>query len=380
MKITIQRADSLAQVGQQAWEQLDDGGNPFLHYEFLQGLERFGCLDGHGWTPCHLLARSGENLLGALPLYVRDNSYGEFVFDWPWADAYEKAGGRYYPKLVTAVPFTPVRGPRLLVRRELGTAREVKALLVKAAIGLVEEARLSSFHCLFTEQDDQKVLEKHGLLPRHTCQFLWRNRNYRDFDDFLQGLTSRRRKEIRRERTRVRDSGVQVLRLLGADITPAHWAAFYEFYCATFHKRWGSPRLTLDFFMHLGEKLPDRTLLVLARQAGNYAAGAFAMLDDASLYGRHWGCNQYFANLHFELCYYQTIEYCLERRLRWVDAGVQGEHKINRGFEPVLAVSGHWLRHQGFRDAVAGFLRQETMEMNAYVEHLQAHSPYKGRR
>ena len=378
MEITIKQTNSLNQVARSEWDQLDINGNPFLRYDFLNGLERFRCLEGHGWEPCHLLVTGEDNLLGAMPLYIRDDSHGEFVFDWAWADAYERAGGRYYPKLVSAIPFTPVCGPRILINPALGRDRGIKALIIKTVTELAERARLSSFHCLFTEEDDQQVMADSGLLMRKTCQFRWHNRNYCDFEHFLQGMTSKRRKQIKRERRTIREENVEILRLRGAEITEEHWAVFYGFYCSTFHRRWGSPRLTLDFFHHLSTAMPENTLLILAKHGKEYVAGAFAMLSDTTLYGRHWGCDRYLANLHFELCYYQTIEYCLENRLSRVDAGVQGEHKLYRGFEPFLALSGHWIRHAGFRDAVDNYLEQESAQMNAYVKALEAHLPFKG--
>ncbi len=378
MEITIKQTNSLNQVAKSDWDQLGGNGNPFLKYDFLNGLERFKCLEGHGWEPCHLLVTGGDRLLGAMPLYVRNDSHGEFVFDWAWADAYERAGGRYYPKLVSAIPFTPVCGPRILVNPAPGKDREIRTLIIKTATELADRAQLSSFHCLFTEQDDQQVMADRGLLMRRTCQFHWHNRNYDDFEHFLQGLTSRRRKQIKRERRTIREKNVEILRLRGEEISEEHWTVFYGFYCSTFHRRWGSPRLTLEFFHHLSTAMPENTLLILAKQGKEYVAGAFAMLSDTTLYGRHWGCDRYLANLHFELCYYQTIEYCLENRLSWVDAGVQGEHKLYRGFEPFLALSGHWIRHTGFRAAVNNFLEQESAQMNAYVKALEAHLPFKG--
>ena len=377
MEVTVKQTNSLNQVAKADWDQLGGNGNPFLKYDFLNGLERFGCLEGHGWTPCHLLVTSGDSLLGAMPLYIRDDSHGEFVFDWAWADAYERAGGKYYPKLVSAIPFTPVCGPRILVNPSSGKDREIRTLIIKTVTELADRAQLSSFHCLFTGQDDQQVMADGGLLMRKTCQFHWHNRNYDDFEHFLQGLTSRRRKQIKRERKTIKEKNVEILRLRGEDISEEHWAVFYEFYCSTFHRRWGSPRLTLEFFHHLSTAMPENTLLILAKQDKEYVAGAFAMLSDTTLYGRHWGCDRYLANLHFELCYYQTIEYCLENRLSWVDAGVQGEHKLYRGFEPFLALSGHWIRHTGFRSAVDNFLEQESAQMNAYVKALEAHLPFK---
>ena len=378
MEITIRQTSSLDQIDRAAWEQLDGNGNPFLSYDFLNGLERCGCLQGHSWEPCHLLAWSTDGqLLGAMPLYLRDNSHGEFVFDWAWADAFERAGGRYYPKLVSAIPFTPVCGPRILLNRAAGRERELRSLLIRTVAQLAERSRLSSFHCLFTQEDDPAILTDNDLLLRHTCQFHWHNRDYEDFDHFLQSLTSKRRKQIRRERRAVQEQNLDIMRVRGADLTEEHWDAFYGFYCSTFYRRWGSPRLTLDFFHHLSATLPDNTLLILAKQGREYVAGAFAMLSDTTLYGRHWGCDRYLENLHFELCYYQTIEHCLENRLASVDAGVQGEHKLNRGFEPFLAVSGHWIHHPGLRRAVSKFLQQETAQMNAYLSTLNEHLPFR---
>ena len=377
-EITIRQTRSLEHVDRAAWDRLDSAGNPFLRYDFLHGLERFKCLEGHGWQPCHLLVTAAEELLvGAMPLYLRDNSHGEFVFDWAWADAFERAGGRYYPKLVSAIPFTPVRGPRILVNRAAAGPGDIKSLVVRTVAELAERSHLSSFHCLFTAEDDRDLLADNDLLLRHTCQFHWHNRDYEDFDDFLHSLTSKRRKQIRRERRTVRDERVEIMRLGGADIREEHWAVFYEFYCNTFYRRWGSPRLTLDFFHHLSAAMPDNTLLILAKQSGAYIAGAFAMLSDSTLYGRHWGCDRHLANLHFELCYYQTIEYCLEHRLASVDAGVQGEHKLNRGFEPHLALSGHWIRHPRFRLAIDNFLQRETAQLQAYVQTLEEHLPFR---
>ena len=231
---------------------------------------------------------------------------------------------------------------------------------------------------MFTQEDDPKIFTDNDLLLRHTCQFHWHNRDYENFDDFLQSLTSKRRKQIKRERRAVRDEKLNIARLRGADITEEHWDVFYEFYCSTFYRRWGSPRLTLDFFHHLTTAMPDNTLLILAKQGNEHVAGAFAMVSDTTLYGRHWGCDRYLANLHFELCYYQTIEYCLEHRLSSVDAGVQGEHKLNRGFEPFLALSGHWIQHAGFRNAIDAYLQQEAAQMDAYVKTLEEHLPFKG--
>ncbi|MGI9229614.1 MAG: GNAT family N-acetyltransferase [Gammaproteobacteria bacterium] len=379
MKLQIEQIGALAIVDRDDWQQLDSAGNPFLQYDFLNGLEEYGCLDGHGWQPCHLLVRSGQQLLAALPLYLRDNSYGEFVFDWAWAEAYQRNGGHYYPKLVSAIPFTPVCGPRLLVRRDAAQPETLRRLLLEAMQKLVQETGVSSWHCLFTGEADQAGLGDSDLLLRKTIQYHWHNQGFDTFDHFLDSLTSKRRKQIRRERQQVAQQQVRIECRNGREISEQQWEIFYTFYCDTFHKRWGSPRLTLDFFKGLSDSMPEQTLLIMAKQGQDYVAGAFAMLDQHTLYGRHWGCGRELDKLHFELCYYQTIEYCIANGLGRMDAGVQGEHKINRGFQPVTAISGHLIRHPGFRQAIGDFLQAEGAETDRYVAALEAHSPYKQR-
>ena len=351
--------------------------NPFLRHDFLAGLEQHKCLAGHGWLPCHLLLNDDDKLLGAMPLYLKDNSYGEFVFDWAWADAYERAGGQYYPKLVSAVPFAPVCGPRLLVHPDYADKNIIKKSLLKACLQRVNANRLSSLHCLFADAYDTGAFAGQGFLLRKTIQFHWHNRNYRDFQDFLDGMSSKKRKQIKRERRQVREQNIQVEILSGREIGERQWREFYQFYCATFYRRWGAPRLTLDFFLSLSENLPEQTLLIMAKHEHSYVAGAFAMRDQHTLFGRHWGCLRQFSNLHFELCYYQTIEYCIQQGLQTVDAGVQGEHKVKRGFEPVGMSSCHWLEHAGFRAAVDDYLHQETAELDRHIAMLRQHLPYK---
>ena len=377
MEIVAEQLPALADIPRRDWERLDTAGNPFLHYDFLKGLEEHGCLDGHGWRPCHLALKAGGELLSALPLYWRADSHGEFVFDWAWADAYERNGLRYYPKLLSAIPFTPVRGPRLLIRRDAQDPDALRGLLLQAMRQLLDQSGASSWHCLFTNENDRAALADHGLLQRKTIQFQWRNRNYEDFDDFLAALTSKRRKQIKRERRQIARQQVRVERRSGAEISERQWEVFHRFYCSTFHRRWGSPRLTVDFFKSLSDTMPEQTLLLLARQGQEYVAGVFAMRDEHTLYGRHWGCGPRIDCLHFELCYYQTIEYCIEHRLAALDAGVQGEHKAQRGFDPVVAASGHLIRHDGFRRGIAEFLRAESAGIDRYIADLRAHSPYK---
>ena len=359
------------------WNRLTGTDNPFISHEFLQGLEECDCLAAHGWIPNHLVAYKDGVPVGAVPLYLRTNSYGEFVFDWSWADAYERAGGQYYPKLVSAIPFTPVRGPRMLIDADEPRPDDIKDALIHAIIGLAESAGLSSYHCLFPEQPEEDFYSRYQLLFRKGIQYHWHNQGYRDFDDFLDTMTSKKRKQIKRERRQVSEAGLEIEILPGDMISAQQWRIFYEFYCSTFHRRWGSPRLTCDFFQLLSERLPQQTLLILARENGDYVAGAFAMRSSDTLYGRHWGCNSRFPYLHFELCYYQTIDYCIRNGLATLDAGVQGEHKLSRGFTPVATWSGHWIRHTAFSKAIRDFLERERLEIDAYMEQLQCHLPYK---
>jgi uncharacterized protein len=374
--LRIETIDNLAAVQPSAWDALDDRHNPFLRHAFLAGLEQHGCLETHGWLPVHLLAWRNRQLVGALPLYYKDNSYGEFVFDWAWADAHEKSIGPYYPKLVSAIPFTPVTGPRLLSG---GTpdAAPVRQQLTTAALELAESRRLSSAHVLFPDHESSTALAQSSLMRRNGCQYHWHNRGYTDFDDFLAALTSKRRKEIRRERRHVADSGLQIELLRGTEIRDHHWAAFHEFYCDTFHRKWGRPRLTLDFLLHLSTAAPDLPLLILARDGRRYVAGAFALLGEDTLYGRHWGCSADYRYLHFELCYYQTIAFCIEHNLVRLDAGAQGEHKLDRGFEPVMTCSYHWLNDTRFSAAVADFLAREQVLIDEYVARLNGQLAYR---
>ena len=377
MKIRAEQLNALADIPRRDWDSLDTAGNPFLRYDFLKGLEEYGCLDGHGWRPCHLALKSGRKLLAALPLYYRSNSHGEFVFDWVWADAYERAGGRYYPKLVSAIPFTPACGPRLLIRRKEKRPEVLRGLLLETLQHLLQETGMSSWHCLFSGEDDQNSMSERGLLLRKTLQFHWRNQNFASFDDFLAGLNAKRRKQIKRERRLVAQQQVRIERLTGGEISEEQWEVFHRFYCSTFHRRWGSPRLTLDFFKSLSDSMPEQTLLILARQGQEYVAGAFAMRDERALYGRHWGCLRRVHQLHFEVCYYQTIEHCITHGLDKLDGGVQGEHKVQRGFEPVATISGHLIRHPGFRRGIREFLQMESKQMDRYIAALKEHSPYK---
>ena len=366
----------LQTIAAKDWARLETGGNPFLSYPFLAGLEQYGCLQHQYWQPCHIAIEDNGALQGLLPLYVKQDSYGEFVFDWAWAEAYQRAGRRYYPKLVSAIPFTPVAGPRLLINKTADKA-DIQKMLIGAAVALMRGNNLSSLHFLFPAENDAAVSVEQQALQRLTCQYHWFNRGYRDFQDFTGAMTSKKRKQLLRERRAVREAGVEIERLGGADISAEQWETFYHFYCATFYKKWGEPRLTLDFFKSLGRALPAQTLLILAEKSGRYIAGAFAMRDHDTLYGRHWGCVETLPFLHFELCYYQTIEHAIRHGLRRLDAGVQGEHKLARGFSPVAMPSAHWIREADFRRAIEQNLRRETAAMTEHIEMLRGHLPYK---
>jgi uncharacterized protein len=368
--------NDLQTISSEKWQTLEFAENPFLSHPFLSGLEKFNCLKNQNWQPSHIVIEENDVLIGFLPLYIKQDSYGEFVFDWAWADAYQQAGRNYYPKLVSAIPFTPVAGSRLLVNKAYDSAVINKTLL-DAALSLMEENNFSSLHCLFPEKDNMDIFMDNAGLKRITCQFHWLNNNYRDFQDFTDSLTSKKRKRILKERRTINHSGIEIERLSGNEITSSQWQVFYQFYCQTFYSKWGEPRLTLDFFQSLGMELPEQTLLILAKQNNEYIAGAFAMRDKDTLYGRHWGCSRYVPCLHFELCYYQTIEYTIDKGLKQLDAGVQGEHKLARGFHPVAMPSAHWIREKDFRNAIANYLDRETVAMQDYIKMLETHLPYK---
>lgn len=374
--LTADIIDRLAGVKADAWNALVPDGYPFIRYEFLNGLEIHGCLNQQNWQPCHIVVYSDKCLVGAMPLYVKQDSYGEFVFDWAWAEAYQRAGGRYYPKLVSAIPFTPVAGPRLLVHPDCEND-DIKALIIDQIIAFARDNGMSSAHCLFHTPLSGVAMQQRDLLLRLGCQYHWFNRDYRDFQDFLDQLRSKKRKQIRRERRQFEKSNIGIEVLEGAEITEEQWAVYYSFYCSTFIRKWGEPRLTLDFMLSLSENLPDSTTLLLAYRRNQPVAGALAMKDRHTLYGRHWGCSSDIPYLHFELCYYQTLNYCIHHHLRRLDAGAQGEHKINRGFEPVLTYSWHWIHDHGFRTAVSSFLHRESEAIRQYYDDLRHHSAYR---
>ena len=377
MSLSIHKIESLQDVPATDWNNLVPDDNPFLRHEFLAGLERYKCLDEHGWYPAHILAYTGDKLAGALPLYIKTNSVGEFVFDWSWAEAYEQTGRQYYPKLVSAIPFTPVTGPRCLVNQQTINKGEISKQIYNAARQFAEDSNISSLHYLFPDEVEQLQLASDGLLIRKACQYFWFNHHYQDFGEFLQTLNSKKRKQLKMERRTIINTGIELEILHGAEITSRHWAIYHQFYRSTFYRKWGDPRFTLPFFESLSRTMPDATLLFMAKYKNEYVAGAFAMKGTETLYGRHWGCNNQFKFLHFELCYYQTIEYCIQHGLKKLDAGVQGEHKISRGFVPATTWSAHWIANEQFRSAVQDFLDREQQYIEGYMNELSTHLAYK---
>jgi predicted N-acyltransferase len=366
-------ADGVASLARVDWDACAGSGNPFVGHAFLSALERSGSVgDRSGWQPLPVVIDATDGAPAALaPTYVKTHSQGEYVFDHGWADAWERAGGSYYPKLQVAVPFTPVPGPRLLLR-ELALA----PALLAAIEAVTDQNGLSSAHATFISEDQLPLFQAAGWLVRSGTQFHWHNRGYEAFDDFLAALSSRKRKAIRKERAAALD-GLTIRHLSGAEITEAHWDAFWAFYQDTGSRKWGRPYLTRPFFSMLGEALGDRVLLMLAERRGRPIAGALNLIGGDALFGRYWGCVEDVPFLHFELCYYQAIEAAIARGLARVEAGAQGEHKLARGYEPVTTWSAHYIRDPGFRRAVADFLARERLAVEREQAFLGEMMPFK---
>jgi predicted N-acyltransferase len=352
--------------------------NPFVSHEFLSSLETSQSVGGRtGWQPRHLLAEdaTGE-LVGVAPCYIKMHSRGEYVFDHSWAEAFERAGGDYYPKLQVAVPFTPVTGPRLLARAGL-ESEAVRGALADALVEITTASELSSAHVTFLTRDEWQMLGERNFLRRTDQQFHWENADYDSFDDFLAALASRKRKTIRRERKEALNAGIDVCWLTGSDLTESIWDAFFAFYMETGSRKWGRPYLTREFFSVVGEKMRDRILLVMARRAGRWIAGAINFIGADTLYGRNWGAIEHHPFLHFELCYYQAIDYAIARRLKRVEAGAQGEHKLSRGYLPHTTYSAHFIANPPLRRAIADYLARERVYVRAAAEELAAAAPFR---
>ncbi len=388
MHFTIKAAQSLAAVPAEDWDRCaragpmggEDPGNPFVSHAFLSALEDSGCVGSKaGWLPLHVLVEDeAGRLAAAAPAYLKSHSQGEYVFDHAWADAYTRAGGRYYPKLQVAVPFTPATGPRLLVPNG-SQADGARSYLIAGLRALRDQTGASSIHATFLQDADLEALTSEEFLRRDDQQFHWFNEGYKGFDDFLEALASRKRKAIRRERRDALANGISVEWLTGADITEAHWDAFFAFYMDTGSRKWGRPYLNRRFFSLIGERMADRVLLVMAKRNGRYIAGAINFIGAKRLYGRNWGCIEDHPFLHFEVCYYQAIDFAISRGLDRVEAGAQGEHKLARGYKPVITSSAHDIADPSLRRAIQAYLDQERLYVSEAADELSGATPFKHR-
>ena len=378
IEAAVKVLSSLGDVDAEDWDACAGTANPFLSHAFLSALEDSGAVTAEtGWLPRHLVVEDVEGrVVGAMPLYLKGHSYGEYVFDWGWADAYERAGGRYFPKLLSAVPFTPVPGPRMLVRPGVDRER-IEEVLAGGVVGLVDRLGVSSAHVNFLPHEQWERFGEFGFLQRTGLQYHWSNAGYADFDAFLAALSSRKRKAIRKERREVAESGLTIRRLIGRDIEDRHWDAFFRFYIDTSDRKWGSPYLNRRFFALLGERLSERILLVVVERDGEPVAGALNLIGDDTLYGRNWGCTEDYRFLHFEACYYQAIDFAIERGLAKVEAGAQGPHKLQRGYLPVETYSAHLIADPRLRDPVADFLVRERRQVTRERQMLEAESPFR---
>ncbi len=373
----IDTVGSIQEIPEAVWDALAGSGNPFLRHRFLAALERSGCTSAAtGWTPSHLVFSQGDDTVGVIPAYLKDHSMGEYVFDWAWADAFQRYGLAYYPKLLMAVPFTPSTGARLLFaeafREQLDPAALHRALdQVSHALGA------HSWHLLFPNARDQALLDAPGRLHRLGCQFHWFNRNYGSFEDFLATLTSRKRKSIRKERRQVAEQGIRFEQYSGSELPDEVLEHFYVFYQATYLKRGQRPYLNLEFFRALRDGQPEQLHVTMAVKDGERIAGALFLMGEDTLYGRYWGCLEEYDHLHFETCYYQGIELAIARGFRCFDAGAQGEHKLVRGFEPQLTHSWHWVAEPGFADALSRFCQDEAAQVRAYQEAALEALPFR---
>jgi uncharacterized protein len=367
---------TLDEIDPKAWNALTRSEYPFLRHEFLVSLERHGCL-GHrtGWKPAYFIFEGAEKeLIAGLPMYLKSNSFGEFVFDWSWADAYHRNGLEYYPKLVIAAPFTPATGPRILIAEGYRSPEMVERV-INSLIEIATHFGVSGLHILFSS--NQLDLEHPDLLRRVGCQFHWTNAGYSEFNDFTDLLTSKKRKLINRERRRVTETRIEMERLSGKDVSEKLWSEFYTHYQSTFYQHGNFPALSREFFMETGRTMGDQILLVIARRQNRIIASAYFLVGQSALYGRYWGCAEEISGLHFEACYYQGIEYCIEKQLARFEPGAQGEHKISRGFLPTRTWSGHWIKDIRFRQAIAQFVRHEKLQIDRYIADLNRLSPYR---
>jgi hypothetical protein len=380
VKLELEITESLAGVDQSVWNQLGEADYPFTRHEFLVALEQHHCLLEFGWQPVYMLLNDEHKTIAAIASYIKHNSYGELVFDHSWAQAYERSGQPYYPKLVSAIPYTPATGPRFLIHRDISDPALIGTLkrqLIQVIKQFCKQHQLSGWHLLFERESVLKELSHEQLLYRYDCQFHWKNNGYKSFEDFLDQLSSRKRKNIRKERASFRNTGLKIAQKAGHELTSAQWTRVYELYAGIFLRKYGTPTLTENFFKTVGEQLGHRVRVVLVENSSEIIAASLFFVSDSTLYGRVWGCDEFHNHLHFECCYYQGIDYCIENGLQTFDPGAQGEHKISRGFLPTRTCSAHWLVDENFHRVVQHSLHHEEKYINEYCQELGQRSPYK---
>jgi uncharacterized protein len=370
--ITLRILDTLSDVAETQWDALTNG-NPTLRHAFLDSLHTAGCANVRsGWQAQYLTLWDGDKLRGAMPLYVKSHSFGEYVFDWAWAEAYERHGLRYYPKLLSAVPFTPATGSRLLAHSDAD-----RQLLLQAALDAARQSDVSSLHILFPLQHEAQAMERAGMMLRTTIQFHWQNTGFRSFGDYLAAMNHDKRKKIRQERDRVARAGITFERRVGNDIRERDWDFFTECYRKTYREHGSTPYLNRRFFAEIARRMPENLFLVVAYRDAEPVAAALNLFNDKVLYGRYWGSTGFHSGLHFETCYYQALEFCIERGIELFEGGAQGAHKLARGFLPVKTWSAHWLREPAFASAVEDYLRRETGSIESRLDELNESSPFK---
>jgi len=375
MKISV--LDNLFTVDRHSWNRLVQDNNPFLKHEFLSALERHNCVSKEcGWQPQHIVIHDDNNqLIAASPLYIKYHSHGEFVFDWAWAEAYQRNHLAYYPKLVSAIPYTPMTGQRLLIAPEVNN-NELGKLLIEATIKLAQTNNFSSVHWLFPTEEQKDLLQQQGLSMRLGCQYHWHNQGYENFAHYLSHFSSRKRKNILKERRQVQQQGLEFRVKHGNEISHEAWQLFHQYYSDLYDRKWGFPSLTLEFFEEISETMADQIVLVQAYRGEQCIATALNLRSDDTLYGRHWGCSESLPGLHFEACYYQGLEYCIDHGLKRFEPGAQGEHKIARGFLPSRTWSAHWIADPQFRDAIDYFTKTEAEGMKGLMQKLENSSPF----
>lgn len=371
----LQYVDGLHHISAKEWNALVSD-MPFLQYEFLYALETTHCLVENGWYPRHFLLYKADELIAAVPAYIKTNSYGEFVFDWSWASAYERVNIPYYPKLVVGIPYTPITGPRILLK-DPAFLSDAISIFQKYMMEFCQEYNLSSLHWLFTPLEQTQALEKQACFKRTGCQYHWYNHDYTTFQDYLADFTSHRRNNVKRERRKVKENDISIEIKSGNEISPDLWDILYQFYTITFDKKWGYATLTLDFFKTIAQTMAENIMVVLAKHHHRYVAAAINFRSQTQLFGRYWGCFQEYDSLHFEVCYYSGIEYCIQENLKIFQPGAGGEHKISRGFLPTYTWSAHWIAHPQFSYSLQDFCQREEQMIQEQYINLMEMSPFK---